>query len=160
VAPRIGSGRPATLGEMTPPPIIAVYGTLRRGEPNADLLSGARDLGVGRIVGRLHEMPRTAERAYAYPALVLEGVGEVGDVVVEVYELGDPAKLAAIDALEVFDPDDVAGSEYVRRLVDVLDGPVATAWIYTYNGPPEAMGDRIPDGDWVAHRARTSGQRV
>lgn len=145
---------------MTPPPIIAVYGTLRRGEPNAPLLSGARDLGMGRIVGRLHEMPRTAERGYAYPALVLDHVGEVGDVVVEVYELEDPATLAVIDALEAFDPDDVAGSEYVRRLVDVLDGPIATAWIYTYNGPPEAMGDRIPDGDWVAHRARTSGQRV
>ena len=144
---------------MTPPPIIAVYGTLRRGEPNAGLLAGARDLGVGRIVGRLHEMPRTAERAYAYPALVL-GAGAVGDVVVEVYELADPAALAVIDALEAFDPDDVAGSEYARRLVDVLDGPVATAWIYEYNGPPEAMGDRIPDGDWVAHRARRSGQRV
>jgi gamma-glutamylcyclotransferase (GGCT)/AIG2-like uncharacterized protein YtfP len=145
---------------MTLPPIIAVYGTLRRGEPNAGLLSGARDLGVGRIVGRLHEMPRTAERAYAYPALVLGAVGEVSDVVVEVYELGDPAALAVIDALEAFDPDDVAGSEYVRRLVDVLDGPVATAWIYEYNGPPEAMGDLIPDGDWAAHRARTSGERV
>ena len=149
--------RPATLGAMTPPPIIAVYGTLRRGEPNASLLGGARELGAGRIVGRLHEMPRTAERAYAYPALVLGGVGEV---VVELYDLADPAALAVIDALEAFDPEDVAGSEYVRRLVDVLDGPVATAWIYVYNGPPRAMGDRIPDGNWVAHRARTSGQRV
>ena len=142
---------------MTQQPIIAVYGTLRRGEPNAALLSGARDLGVARIVGRLHEMPRTAERAYAYPALVLDGVGAV---VVELYQLGDAATLAVIDALEAFDPDDVAGSEYVRRLVEVLDGPVATAWIYTYNGPPEAKGDLIPDGDWVAHRARTGGQRV
>jgi gamma-glutamylcyclotransferase (GGCT)/AIG2-like uncharacterized protein YtfP len=142
---------------MTRPPIIAVYGTLRRGQPNAALLSGSRDLGAARIVGRLHEMPRTVERAYAYPALVLEGVGEV---VVELYELGDPATLAVIDALEAFDPEDVAGSEYVRRLVDVLDGPVTTAWIYTYNGPPEAMGDLIPDGDWVAHRAQASGQRV
>jgi gamma-glutamylcyclotransferase (GGCT)/AIG2-like uncharacterized protein YtfP len=142
---------------MTRPPIIAVYGTLRRGEPNAALLSGARDLGVARIVGRLYEMPRTVERAYAYPALVLEGVGEV---VVELYELGDPATLAVIDALEAFDPEDVAGSEYVRRLVDVLDGPIATAWIYEYNGPLEAMGDLIPDGDWVAHAAPASGQRV
>jgi gamma-glutamylcyclotransferase (GGCT)/AIG2-like uncharacterized protein YtfP len=160
---RSGFGRPATLAAMTPPPIIAVYGTLRRGEPNASLLSGARDLGVGRVAGRLHEMPRTVERAYAYPALVLDGGGDgevVSAVVVEVYELADQATLAVIDALEAFDPDDVAGSEYVRRLVGILDGPVATAWIYTYNGPPEAMGDRIPDGDWVAHRARTSGQRV
>jgi len=145
---------------MTPPSIIAVYGTLRRGEPNAALLAGARDLGVARVAGRLHEMPRTAERAYAYPALVLDGLEGAGEVVVELYELGDPATLAVIDALEAFDPEDVAGSEYVRRLVDVLDGPVATAWIYEYNGPPEAMGDLIADGDWVAHGARTIGQRV
>ena len=145
---------------MTQPPIIAVYGTLRRGEPNAALLSDSRDLGVARIVGRLHEMPRTAERAYAYPALVLEGSDGVGEVVVELYELRDPAPLAVIDALEAFDPEDVAGSEYVRRQVDVLDGPVATAWIYEYNGPSEAMGDLIADGDWVAHGARTGGQRV
>jgi gamma-glutamylcyclotransferase (GGCT)/AIG2-like uncharacterized protein YtfP len=142
---------------MTRPPIIAVYGTLRRGQPNAALLSGSRDLGVARIAGRLHEMPKTAERAYAYPALVLDSVGEV---VVELYELADPATLAVIDALEAFDPEDVAGSEYVRRLVDVLGGPVATAWIYEYNGPSEAMGDLIADGDWVAHAARASGQRV
>jgi gamma-glutamylcyclotransferase (GGCT)/AIG2-like uncharacterized protein YtfP len=145
---------------MTRPPIIAVYGTLRRGEPNAALLSGARDLGVARIVGRLHEMPRTAERAYAYPALVLDGVDGVGEVVVELYELEDPATLAVIDALEAFDPENVAGSEYVRRLVDVHGSPVATAWIYEYNGPPEAMGDLIADGDWVAHGARTIRQRA
>jgi gamma-glutamylcyclotransferase (GGCT)/AIG2-like uncharacterized protein YtfP len=142
---------------MTPQPIIAVYGTLRRGEPNAALLTGARALGLGRIAGRLHEMPRTAERAYAYPALVLDGAGQV---IVELYELGDPATLAVIDALEAFDPEDVAGSEYVRRLVDVLDGPVATAWIYEYNGPPEAMGDLVAGGDWVANGARTIRQRA
>ena len=134
---------------------LAVYGTLRRGEPNESFLAGARYLGVGRIAGRLREMPRTAERAYAYPSLIL---GDGGDVVIEVYDLPDPAMLAAADALEAFDPADVAGSEYVRRLVDVVDGPVATAWIYVYNGPPEAMGEPIPDGDWVAHRARARSQ--
>jgi gamma-glutamylcyclotransferase (GGCT)/AIG2-like uncharacterized protein YtfP len=130
---------------------LAVYGTLRRGEPNAALLAGARYLGLGRIAGRMREMPRTEERAYAYPSLVLDDAGEV---VIEVYDLSDPVMLAAADALEAFDPADVAGSEYVRCLVDVVDGPVATAWVYVYNGPPEAMGETIPDGDWVAHRVR------
>jgi gamma-glutamylcyclotransferase (GGCT)/AIG2-like uncharacterized protein YtfP len=130
---------------------LAVYGTLRRGEPNASFLDGARYLGAGRIAGRLREMPRTADRAYAYPSLVLDGAGEV---VVEVYDLADPAMLAAADALEAFDPADAAGSEYVRCRVDLVAGPVATAWVYVYNGPPEAMGRTIPDGDWVAHRAR------
>jgi gamma-glutamylcyclotransferase (GGCT)/AIG2-like uncharacterized protein YtfP len=131
--------------------VLAVYGTLRRGEANESLLDGARYLGLGRIAGLMREMPRTAERAYAYPSLVLDDSGEV---VIELYDLRDRAMLEAADALEDFDPADTAGSEYVRRLVDIVDGPVATAWVYVYNGPPEAMGEPIPDGDWVAHRAR------
>lgn len=131
---------------------LAVYGTLRRGEPNESLLEGAGYMGVGRIAGRLREMPRTAARAYDYPSLVLDGSGEV---VIELYNLTDPGLLAAIDALEAFDPHDVAGSEYVRCLVPVVNGPVDTAWVYVYNGPPKAMGETIRDGDWIAHRART-----
>ena len=133
------------------PTALAVYGTLRRGEPNDSLLSRARYLGTGRIAGRMSEMPRTAEREYAYPSLILDGSGEV---VIELYELTDPALLDAADALEAYDPADVAGSEYVRRLVPVIDGPVASAWVYVYNGPRDAMGEPIPGGDWVAHRAR------
>jgi gamma-glutamylcyclotransferase (GGCT)/AIG2-like uncharacterized protein YtfP len=134
------------------PTALAVYGTLRRGEPNDSLLSRARYLGTGRIAGRMSEMPRTAEREYAYPSLILDGTGEV---VIELYELSDPALLEAADALEAYDPADVAGSEYVRRLVPIIDGPVASAWVYVYNGPRDAMGEPIPGGDWVAHRART-----
>jgi gamma-glutamylcyclotransferase (GGCT)/AIG2-like uncharacterized protein YtfP len=131
--------------------VLAVYGTLRRGEPNDSLLRGARYLGTGRIAGRMREMPRTAAREYAYPSLILDGSGEV---FIELYELTNPAMLDAADALEAYDPADAAGSEYVRRLVPVIDGPVASAWVYVYNGPPNAMGEPIPDGDWVAHRAR------
>jgi gamma-glutamylcyclotransferase (GGCT)/AIG2-like uncharacterized protein YtfP len=156
-----------------PSTALAVYGTLRRGERNAALLREAPYLGLGRIAGRMWEMPETADREYAYPSLVIPDAppdgapdpdpsatgGPVGSsVVVELYDLTDPDLLAAVDALEAFDPDDVAGSEYVRRLVDIVDGPVGEAWIYVYNGPPEAKGAPIPDGDWVAHRARTVGQ--
>ena len=139
------------------PTALAVYGTLRRGEPNASLLSGARYLGTGRIAGCMREMPQTAERAYAYPSLILGAAGEAGDaceVVIELYDAVDPDLLAVVDALEAFDPDDLAASEYVRRAVDVVEGPVATAWVYVYNGPAEAMGEMILDGDWVAHRVR------
>ena len=138
------------------PTALAVYGTLRRGERNDSLLRGTRYLGLGRIAGRMREMPRTAAREYPYPSLILDGEDRGGDVVIELYEMTDPLLLAAADALEAFDPGDVAGSEYVRRAVDVVDGPVATAWVYVYNGPPEAVGETIPDGDWVAHRARVS----
>ena len=130
---------------------LAVYGTLRHGEPNDSLLTGTRYLGTGRIAGQMREMARTAAREYAYPCLVLDGSGEV---VIELYELSDPALLEAADALEAYDPANVAGSEYVRLLVPVIDGPVERAWVYVYNGPPDAMGEPIPDGDWVAHRAR------
>ena len=143
-----------TASPTAPPTALAVYGTLRRGESNDSLLNGARYLGTGRIAGRMREMPRTAAREYAYPSLILDGSG---DVVVELYELTDPAMLEAADALEAYDPADVAGSEYVRRLVPVIDGPVTDAWVYVYNGPPDALGQPIPDGDWVAHRAGAGG---
>jgi len=154
---------------------LAVYGTLRRGERNDGLLRGARYLGIGRIAGRMWEMPETADREYAYPSLVIDDPPADGSffpdpaatenparssVVVELYDLTGPDLLAAVDTLEAFDPDDVAGSEYVRRLVDIVDGPVDEAWIYVYNGPPEAKGAPIPDGDWVAHRARVVGERA
>ena len=138
---------------MTEPPIVlAVYGTLRRGEPNDGLLADAEPLGPALVDGRLFEMPLSAERAYAYPSLVRDGPG---DVVVELYRLADPAMLATLDELEAFDPADEAGSEYVRRLVDVRDGAVERAWVYVFNGPLATVGAAIDDGDWIAHRRRS-----
>jgi len=136
-----------------PPIVVAVYGTLRRGQRNDPFLAGARHLGHGRIRGRIHEIPRSGRRPYAYPALVLgaEAAAEAGDVVVELYRLPDAAALAALDGLEAYDPADDAGSEYVRRTVAVHDGPVASAWVYVYNGPASELGARIPSGDWIAH---------
>ena len=150
---RLGPGgpRPATLARMTPPPIVlAVYGTLRGGGLNAPLLEAARFVGTGRVAGLLREMQPSTNRAYAYPSLVLDGLGTV---VVELYELTDQAALAAADDLEAYDPTDEPGSEYVRRDVEVIGGPVGRAWIYVYNGPPEEMGDVIAGGDWIAHLA-------
>jgi gamma-glutamylcyclotransferase (GGCT)/AIG2-like uncharacterized protein YtfP len=138
---------------MTPDPssiVLAVYGTLRRGELNAPLLSRATFLGSGRVTGLLREMERSPSRPYAYPSLVLAGVGTVE---VELYELADSAALAAADVLEAYDPADEVGSEYIRRAVEIVDGPVERAWIYVYNGPPGEMGDVIVGGDWTAHVA-------
>jgi gamma-glutamylcyclotransferase (GGCT)/AIG2-like uncharacterized protein YtfP len=129
---------------------LAVYGTLRRGEPNQALLAGASFLGTGLVDGRLFAMGPTGERSYEYPALVL---GAPGRVVVELYGLRDEAMLAAVDALEAFDPADEAASEYVRRAVAVRAAPLQRAWIYAYNGPHDALGDPIPGGDWMSRRA-------
>ena len=140
---------------MTPTPLVlAVYGTLRGGERNERFLAGSAWLGTGIVLGRLYDMPASDLREYAYPALVLD---EAGAVAVELYHLPDEAALVTIDELEAFDPADEAASQYVRRSVSIVDGPLDAAWVYVYNGTRADLGETIDDGDWVAHRKRIAG---
>jgi gamma-glutamylcyclotransferase (GGCT)/AIG2-like uncharacterized protein YtfP len=114
-------------------------------------MAGATFLGQAAIEGALFDVPRKPFRPYAYPALVWEPRSRV---VVEVYRLTGPDMLTRLDALERYDPADEASSQYVRREVAVIDGPVDEAYAYFYSGEPAELGELIESGDWVEHQAR------
>lgn len=114
--------------------LVAVYGTLRRGNVNAHWLANAMFLGT-----------------YVSRAIVLYDLGEypgakstVSDgIEVEVYQI-DSQILHALDQLEEFDPANPERSLYVRGELQTAFG---VAWIYLYQGT--VAGRRpIREGRW------------
>jgi gamma-glutamylcyclotransferase (GGCT)/AIG2-like uncharacterized protein YtfP len=131
----------ATSGEC----LVAVYGTLRRGNANAHLLAAASLLGT-----------------YVSRAIVLYDLGEYpgarslasDGIELEVY-LIDDATLQVLDQLEEFDPANPASSLYVRQELQTIYG---NAWVYLYQGT--VAGRRpIKAGRWIARRAGPGGVR-
>lgn len=119
---------------------VFVYGTLRPGEAGyADfhLSEKAEYLGPARVAGRLYDLGD-------YPGLLLGGPGSVsGDLL----RPRDERLLAELDAYELFDPANPAGSEYLRVPAQTLDRAI-TIWIYVYNFPLETARP-IVSGDWL-----------
>lgn len=142
---------------MREPTWIAFYGSLMRGlpepgdTPSTDLLDrlgvghGLRRIGPCRMRGVLVDLG-------AHPAL--GPAREANDLVRgELHALVDPGILATLDAFEGYDPERPGESDYLRRVVDLVEPVGARAWVYLYNRDPGAA-PRVHDGDWRRHLAK------
>ncbi len=119
---------------------LAVYGTLRLGQPNwRRLLWAARHLGTHRLDGfRLYD---GGAFPYAVPS-------EKSGIVVDLFAV-DAQTLAACDGLE-------GHPDHYRRRPVVVAGQ--SAWLY---GVDEAPGlPSIAHGDWLRHNEDRSAGRT
>lgn len=139
--------------------LIAVYGTLRRGE-RADLHSSqksfeAQFLCDDRITGEIFNLG-------SYPGFkpFKEGgfdgnavftvdrfEGELPAVVVEVFKIKDDSLVTILDHYE--------GYPYLYDRCEVMTEKGHKVWAYTYNSQCKS-DDLIPSGDW---KARTSSEK-
>lgn len=120
--------------------LVFVYGTLRRGCGNHDLLTGARFVATGRTVEQL-----TMVDLGAFPAVV-PFCGST-PIVGEIYEV-DAATLERLDRLEGYP------HHYDRRRFavepDDADKARCTPWVYVYRRLPLGSYDVVAGGDWTA----------
>jgi gamma-glutamylaminecyclotransferase len=101
---------------------VAVYGTLKRDFWNHYFLEGCKFVGKGITLGRY----KLFDVGFPYAVPDKNGL----PLLVEVYELDTPKRLARLDYLEGY-PD-----HYNRKIerVELEDGRVVEAWLYyTYN---------------------------
>lgn len=113
---------------------VAVYGTLKRGMANHQLLDGARFVGddcLANIV--LYELDD-------FPAALLE---PSDGIQVEVYEVSQKV-LSLLDKLEEIDHEMPEKGLYTRAQCETGFG---VAWIYLYNGSVQGFS-RLTAGSW------------
>ena len=122
------------------PPLVFVYGTLRRGGSNHFRLVGAEFVTAGTIAGRMY-------RIDWYPGIVLDAAGD--EIQGEVYAV-DPELLAALDVFEGLSAGEIEGSEYrrVRTTVMRQDSQTLSAWVWEWLGITDET-QRLTDGDWL-----------
>ena len=120
---------------------VAVYGSLLSGFHNHSLIQTAPFVGHGKLEGfALFPV------ATSFPGIVRDGDSTV---VVEVYDCSDTTMLR-LDWLEGYDPNNLAGSMYVRETVPVLvDGKPLECAVYVWNDAPRRQ--KIESGSWRAY---------
>ena len=125
----------------SPVELIALYGSLRRGQPGCQTLKLDDHLiymSPCLISGDLYDLG-------TYPGLK-EGKGTV---VGDLFRLPSRRGLARLDRFENYVPSSPGRSLYLRKPVALIEPPV-TAWCYLYNRSVLGL-HKITHGDWVEY---------
>ncbi|WP_404367000.1 gamma-glutamylcyclotransferase [Marinobacter sp.] len=114
--------------------LVAVYGTLKRGNSNHGLISDARFLGRDRLKSiRLYDLG-------PWPGAV---AGTSSGIDVEVYEVNEQ-QMERMDEIEDYRPGSPESGLFIRRRFSSRYGD---AWVYLYQG--STLGRRpIMRGSW------------
>ena len=125
--------------------LIAVYGTLRKGEVNHYILEDSEFISEQIIPGfRMYG-------DHDYPAVL--SAEDTEYITVEIYRVKSPQVAKAIDYLEAYnreEPDSVLNYYTLKSInIDSISEPVE---IYTFDHTPDRVGERgalVLSGDWL-----------
>lgn len=115
--------------------LISFYGTLRQERSARNYEGSLRHVRNDTVRGSLYALGW-------FPGWVPEGDGEV---IVETYEVLNPAIIDSLDRYEGYHPTDISGSLFVRQIVTTVGGHETE--IYRFNGHVDGRR-RIESGDW------------
>ena len=124
--------------------LIAVYGTLRKGESNHHVLDDSEYLKTIRLNGfKMYG-------AHTFPA-VIQG-SEEDSIVIEIYKITSQNILDKLDLLEGLDRDNPTSAKnfYTIQIIKI-EPETAPIEIYTFDHHPEnvyQIGPEIKNGDW------------
>ena len=128
--------------------LVFLYGTLIPGQEPAEMTPVVRRLrrmGPARVKGRLYDFGE-------YPGAILDDSSD-SSIAGQVFEVPDKDLLTSLDDYERFDPEDRAGSLFlrVRCPVTLADGRKLECWIYVYDGDP-GRAPVVAGGDYARSR--------
>lgn len=127
---------------------IFVYGTLRKGEPNYQLLRGHTILEKIAVVEHIN-LYEYNDFPVAVPG-TNRLVGEIMTIAPRMYT----RILTAIDLLEGYCKNNPVQSTYERVVVQAIcaDQRVVACWIYLWQGTVKPHYHAIQSGDWIEYR--------